>query len=280
MQNVITNIWNQMFIFFHTYTPNSILISLGPLKIYWYGMFIVVGLLLAIFTTFKLAEYYGIKKENIIDLSFWLITGGIIGARLYHVFLEYDYYLSNPLSVLKIWNGGLAIHGAIIIGAIIIYRFIRKNGYSFWLITSIITPGLALGQALGRWGNYFNQEIFGKPTDMPWGIPIEFLKRPHDYSIFTHFHPTFLYESIGSLIIFGLLLWLHKKAKQGKNVSHMNITLIYLISYSFLRLLLEFIRLDDTLIIFGIRWPQIISIIIILFSIAFIIYKNTAKNNS
>lgn len=254
--------------FLHTFHPDPILISFGPINIYWYGIFIVLGILSAIDITLKLAEHYEIKKETIIDLAFYLIIFGIIGARVYDVFLEAPYYLKNPLDVFKIWQGGLAIHGAIIAGAAVIYLFAKKRKLNFWLLASLITPGLALAQAIGRWGNYFNQELFGRPTELPWGIPIDLMNRPLAYISAEYFHPTFLYESSGNLIIFGILLLIAsraiKKNKQNDNSSNILLLTSYFLLYSILRFSTEFIRIDKTPEIFHLRFPQIASIFIII----------------
>lgn len=257
--------------FLHTFHPNPILISFGPINIYWYGLFIVLGILAAIFTALKLAGYYNIKKEVIIDLAFYLVIFGIIGARLYDVLLELPYYLNHPLSIFKIWQGGLAIHGAIIAGIITIWLFAKKQELKPWLAASIIVPGLALAQAIGRWGNYFNQELFGKPTNLPWGIPIDLMNRPIEYISYEFFHPTFLYESIGSFIIFVILIFLHflmiKKTVMRYELSVMS----YAILYSILRFSIEFIRIDKTPIIFNLRFPQIASLVIIFLSVALLL---------
>lgn len=267
--------------FLHTNIPKAILISIGPVNIYWYGLFIVSGLLLAMLTAFKLADYYNIKKDTIIDLTFWLIIGGIAGARIYHIGLELPYYLDNPLEMFKVWHGGLAIHGGITAGLIIIWVFSKRHKINFWLLGSIIVPGLALAQAVGRWGNYFNQEIFGKQTDMPWGIPIEIAKRPAEYIVYTYFHPTFLYISIGNFLIFVALIYFHAwiiKNKKHDNFYYALCAASYLIMYSILRFSLEFVRIDRTPEILGLRFPQIVSIFIILVISSYIFYafrKNT-----
>lgn len=263
--------------FLHTFTPEAILISFGPLTIYWYGLFVVSGILSAFFVILKLADYYDMDKEKIIDVGFWIIVAGIIGARLYHVGLELPYYSDNPLNILKIWNGGLAIHGGIIAGGLTALYLVRKNNINFWKLASISTTGLAIGQAIGRWGNYFNQELYGFPTDKPWGIPIELANRVDSFETSQFFHPAFLYESLGNLLIFLILIslhiWIIKKNKINQN-SFINLTLLYLILYSILRFSMEFIRIDFTAYLFGIRFPQIMSVIIILASIIFFFYNH------
>ncbi len=263
--------------FLHNYQPSTTVISLGPVHIYWYGLFIVAGILSALSIALKLAKKVNISQNDIFDLAFWLIIFGIVGARAYHVFLETGYYLKHPLDIIKIWEGGLAIHGAMIAGLITVFIFCKKQKMNFWLTAAIIAPGLALGQAIGRWGNYFNQELFGYPTNLPWGIPIDILKRPHRYISSEYFHPTFLYESLGNLAIFAVLLFLllhfFKKSRKDYDI----IMVAYLMMYSILRFSMEFIRIDRTPQMLGLRWPQIASIIIVIACIIYIFWKGKKK---
>lgn len=268
--------------FLHTFHPDPILISLGPVNIYWYSVLIIVSLILGFLVVFKLGDHYQIKKEQIIDLGFYLIIFGIIGARLYHVLLEINYYWQNPLDIFKVWQGGLAIHGAIIAGIIVLITYAKKKQQSFWFWADLIAPALILGQAIGRWGNYFNQELFGKPTDLSWGIPIDFANRVEPYLTESYFHPTFLYESILNFLIFSLLIFLHylnpleASRRDGLSVDrkHGVIFLIYLISYSLVRFLMEFLRTDLTFILWGLRLPQLVSLLIIIFSVFLIVRKD------
>lgn len=266
--------------FLHTFQPNSTLLNIGPINIYWYGLFLVLGMLSGILIILKLAEHYELSKDMLIDLIFWLIIGGIIGARIYDVLLEFGYYREHLMEIVKIWQGGLAIHGAIIAGIIILYYFCKRQKLDFWMISSILTPGIAIGQAIGRWGNYFNQELFGKPTSLPWGIPINSFNRPIQYFTENYFQPAFLYESIGNLIIFLFLFFLHyRKIKNGKG-DFGKITLTYLILYSILRFFMEFIRIDATPTFLNLRFPQIISIVIVILSVFYWrFYRSEALNN-
>lgn len=273
--------------FLHTYHPQPILISLGPINIYWYGLFIVLGALAAILVTLKLASYYGVKKQLVIDLAFWLIIFGIIGARIYHIFLELPYYLNNPLDIFKIWRGGLAIHGAIISGLITVWILAKKYKHNFWQITALIAPGLVLAQAIGRWGNYFNQELFGLPTNLPWGIPIDIINRPIQYLSFEYFQPTFLYESLGNLAIFIILIicqiYIIKRVRSlpaGRQVvGYQLLAISYLALYSILRFFLEFLRTDQTPIVLNLRFPQLVSLIIIIICLFYIFYTKTLKKS-
>lgn len=264
--------------FLTTTLPNPILISFGPLTIYWYGIFIVSGIIAGMAIASKLAEKHGLKKEIILDLSFWLVIFGLLGARIYHVFfLQWAYYSQHLSEIPKIWQGGLAIHGVIFTGLILLYFMARKNKIDFTRLAFILVPGLAIGQAIGRWGNYFNQELFGTPTNLPWGIPIAVEKRPDEYIHYSRFHPAFLYESLGSLLIFiGLLLWhrasLKKNPADRAKYAKRGVA-FYLIAYSLLRFSLEFLRTDPSPEILGWRAPQAVSLAVILLTIIWLLPK-------
>ena len=264
-----------MFNFLHTFHPSPVLFSIGPINIYWYGLFIVLGVLAAIGVAIYLAKLHGIKSEIILDLAVWLIVGGVMGARIYDVFLELPYFLTNPLDIFKIWQGGLAIHGAIIGGALALWLFAKKYQRDFWQLASIAITALPLGQAIGRWGNYFNQELFGYPTNLAWGIPIDLAHRPWQYLNYEYFHPTFLYESLGNLIIFIILFTLHIKKVMS---CELRVT-SYLFMYSILRFTIEFIRLDATPAFLGLRFPQLISLLVISCCLIYFAVKFSRKIN-
>lgn len=264
-----------MFYILNNFIPNNIIFSYGPITLYWYGLIIGTSLLLGYFLVLKLSKYFEIDKKDLNDLAFWLILFSLIGARVYEIFLEWSYYSKNPLEALKIWEGGLAIHGVIIAGLIVIYIFSRKRKINFFQLTGLILPSLALGQSIGRFGNWFNQELFGLPSNLPWAIPIEIQNRPLEFVNYTHFHPTFLYESIGNFIIFLLLIILVLKLKKRVNKSYLGLVnlSLYLILYSILRFFLEFIRIDPTPLFLGLRWPQIFSLSVIIITILIFIYQ-------
>lgn len=264
-----------MFNFIHTFHPSPILATIGPINIHWYGFFIMLGVLAALTVAIYLAKLHGLKSETIIDLAVWLIIGGIIGARLYDIFLEWPYFLTHPQDIIKIWQGGLAIHGAIIGGLIALWLYAKKYRQNFWQLAAITITALPLAQAIGRWGNYFNQELFGYPTNLPWGLPIGLARRPFEYLIYSYFHPAFLYESIGDLIIFLILIyfqiWLIKKQKFSA-ASYVLCVASYALLYSILRFSTEFIRIDTTPTLLELRFPQIISLLIIFLSLGYFAY--------
>lgn len=265
--------YNQnMFNFLHTFRPNPILVDFGFIKIYWYGLLVAVAMMAGIFV-FKKLVGKKLTHDEVLDLSFWLIIGSLIGARIYHVFLEYQYYLAIPLEIFKVWKGGLAIHGGIIGGFIVLCIFAKKFKKDFWFLAGALAPALALGQAIGRWGNYFNNELFGAQTKLPWGIPI--VSDVSDLTEKIYVQPIFLYESILNFLVFVILfIFLKLKIFKPKIIFS-----LYLIFYGLIRFLLEFLRADHTLIALGIRWPQIISFGLVLTGVILILLdKLNIKN--
>ncbi len=259
--------------------------SWGFLKIHWYGFFIVLGLFSAFFVVSFLADKYKIKRDDIIDLFFYLFIFGVLGARIYDIFLEWEYYAQNLSDIFKIWQGGLAIHGAIFTGIICLYFFIKYKKIealksnsifeSFVILLAIISPGLALGQSIGRWGNYFNQELFGLPSNSFLSIFISPENRPFKYFQESHFYPTFLYESIGCFFIFLLLFFLNLyliKSKKNTKDNLLLVALLYFILYSLLRFFLEFVRIDFSPQFLSLRWPQVISLLVLFISLP-IVFK-------
>ncbi|MFA6255053.1 MAG: prolipoprotein diacylglyceryl transferase [Patescibacteria group bacterium] len=298
--------------FLHNYLPQPILFQLGFIRVYWYGALVVFGIILGLLVVLQLTKKQGIKKDEVYpplffrnrrdkivtennkkflrlqpefldksggvyDLGFYLIIFSTLGARIYAVLLDLNFYLKNPFEIIAVWHGGLAIHGAIIGGVLTLLIYCYKKNQSFWLWADLIAVAIPLGQALGRWGNYFNQEIFGRPTDLAWGIPISLANRPVEYINFQYFQPTFLYESGLDLVNFGVLLflfvWVNKKNQELRIKNHGLVFLVYLVNYSLIRIFMEFLRIDPTPEIFGIRAPILVSLGIIIISLGLIIFK-------
>ena len=226
--------------------------SLGPLSIRFYGVIIVCGAALGAWLASSEAKRRGYDVEIVWDLLMYLMIGGIIGARLWHVFtpppssiaqgLTTEFYLTHPLDMLAIWNGGLGIPGAVIGGMIVLFFYTRKYGMMFSEWADILAPGLALGQAMGRWGNYFNQELYGAPTNLPWKIFIDPAHRLAEFAGVEYYHPLFAYEFILNLLNAALLLWLTRR--YAEKLAHGDIFLVYLITYPAIRFCLDFLRLD------------------------------------
>ena len=262
--------------FLHSFHPSSILFQIGIVKIHGYGFLVVSAIIIGLFIALKLAQKYGYSADDVYDLAFYLVIFSAIGARIYAVLLFPKYYFQNPLEIFQPWKGGLAIHGVIFAGLITLFFYTKRKKLQFWAWADILVVALAFGQAVGRWGNYFNQENFGKPTTLPWGIPVDFALRPGGFENFEFFHPTFLYESILNFALFLILLSLHFKKLTTYNLQLTTgiISLLYLIFYSIIRICMEFIRIDETPLIFGIRFPILVSAGIMLISLLIFIYRS------
>jgi len=190
--------------------------------------------------------------EFIWDALFWVVLAGIVGARIWHILtpppsmvaqgITTKWYLMHPLDMLNIRNGGLGIPGAVIGGALALWIYCRRKGISFLTWADAIAPGVALAQAIGRWGNFFNQELYGLPTNLPWKLYIDPLHRVEGYQNFEYFHPLFLYESLWNVVNMAVLLWLARRF--GKWLKPGDLFLIYMIMYSIGRFSLDFLRLD------------------------------------
>lgn len=245
--------------------------NIGPLFIHFYGIILMTGALAGALLADREARRRGQSSDLVWDSFVWVLIGGIIGARLWHILTPPPsmveqgvttlYYLTHPLDALNIRNGGLGIPGAIIGGAIALYWFCKRRKIDYLMWVDIAAPGLALGQAIGRWGNFVNQEVYGAPTNLPWAIYIDPIYRVQGFQEFERFHPLFLYESIWNLINMALLLWLgHRYAKSLRNG---DIFLVYLIGYPVGRFLLEFLRLDSSQVA-GLNANQTVMLIVAL----------------
>lgn len=255
--------------FLHTFHPSPTFLSFGAITIGWYGVFMAVALLAGYFAMRKLTRQVAMKLD-VLGLFLNTFVVGFVSARLYHVLNELPYYLDRPGEIIAVWHGGLAIHGGLIGGFGFLLWFARRHRTSVWELTDLFAPALALGQAIGRWGNYFNQELYGRPTNLPWGIPIDVENRLAGFASSLYFHPTFFYEFLWNLVIFSVLwlLWRDQKGTAIKHVPVGTITLAYIALYGIGRTLFELIRIDDTPIMFGIRLPIIVSIVSVVLAVA------------
>lgn len=237
------------------------MLELGPIAIRWYGFLIACGVVLGVTLAQWLAQKRGVDPDLVGDLVIWIIIGAIPGARIYYVAFEWENYAQQPAEILAIWHGGIAIHGAILGGLTAAFLFTRWQKVAFWPLIDLIAPGLILGQAIGRWGNFFNSEAFGRPTDLPWKLFIPRSNRPAEWVNFEYFHPTFLYESLWNLGVFALLMalffWGIRKPGRLK-VGTLIFT--YFIAYSLGRFWIEGLRTDS--LMFGpLRMAQMISLV-------------------
>jgi phosphatidylglycerol:prolipoprotein diacylglycerol transferase len=230
--------------------------QLGPIFIRYYGIIIMLGALGAGWLAAREAKRRGHDPEIVWDLLIWLIVGGVIGARLWHVFTPSPsaiaegrttlFYLTHPFDLINIRNGGLGIPGAVIGGLVTLFFFSRRHGLNFAEWADISAPSLALGQAIGRWGNFVNQELYGAPTDLPWKIFIDPTYRLTGFEMQEYYHPLFLYESLWNLGNLFLLIWLTRRF--SSQIKDGDIFLAYLIIYPVGRFLLDFLRLDAAML--------------------------------
>ena len=242
-------------------SPGPDIVSLGPITLRWYGLLIASAVLIGVALSQYLAKKRGIDPEKVGDMVIWLVIAAIPCARLYYVAFEWPSYAGRPGDIIAIWKGGIAIHGAVLGGTLAAWIFTKLNRLSFWQVSDIVAPSLILGQAIGRWGNFFNSEAFGGPTELPWKLFIPLANRPAGYREFEYFHPTFLYESLWNLGVFGLLLSLFFWGQRhpGK-LRAGTLFLVYMIAYSTGRLWIEGLR-TDSLMIGPLRMAQLVSLV-------------------
>lgn len=258
-------------------------IHFGSFTIHFYGIILMLGVVAAAFLADREAKRRNKDPEFLWDALIWLVVGGVLGARLWHILtpppsmvergLTTNFYFTHPFDALAIWNGGLGIPGAVIGGGLALYIFAKNRKQNFLIWTDIIAPGLALGQAIGRWGNYVNQELYGAPAseNLPWKIFIEARYRLADYSSVEYYHPIFLYESLWNLGNMFLLLWIAKRFADVLKPG--DVFLVYMITYPIVRILLDFVRLDASEVA-GVNANQTFMIVILLFSAGLLIYRH------
>jgi len=235
---------------------------------------ITLAIFVGYFLSLRRSEKYDIQKHHIENIFLLSIPFGLVGARLYHVLIEREYYFRNPEQIPNVMAGGLAIHGAIFLGLFGIYLYARWRQLSYWHLLDLFAPVVALGQAIGRWGNYFNQELYGRPTDLPWKIYIAPENRLPEYFLSAYYHPTFLYESLLNLINAGLLFYL---AKRWSKASAGKVAAIYLIMYGTIRFITESVRIDEATVLGPLKWAQIVSLLIVLAGGALFYWRDQKK---
>lgn len=242
-------------------SPGPILFKLGPLTIRWYGLLIATAVLIGVTLSQYLAKRRNVNPDLISDLSIWLVIGAIPAARIYYVLFQWGEYAKHPERIFAIWQGGIAIHGAILGGTLAALIFTKLKQISFWQMADLVAPSLILGQAIGRWGNFFNSEAFGSPTNLPWRLYIPSDRRPPDFANVAYYHPTFLYESLWDLGVFALLMTLFFRSLHGKpRLKLGTLFLTYLPAYSLGRFWIEGLR-TDSLMLGPLRIAQVISLI-------------------
>ncbi len=243
-------------------SPSISSFQLGPLTIHIYALCLITGIIAAWVLGLRRWRARGGGQESFETVLIWAIPIGILGARLYHVLTHLGDYFApgrNPWSVFFIWEGGIAIYGAIGFGALAAWLVARRLGIAFAALADSLAPGIAIGQALGRFGNWFNQELYGQPTDLPWGLEIDEAHRAPGFEQYATFHPTFLYESLWNLFVAGVLLWADRRFRLGRG----KVFALYIALYGFGRIFTEQLRLDYSYDVFGpIRFNAAVAILI------------------
>lgn len=250
------------------------MLEIGPITIHFYALSILTGIAVAILIGRKSYKGIGGNPEDISEAALWAVPAGIIGGRIYHVITSPQKYFGeggNPVDALKIWQGGLGIWGAISLGAVGAYFYYRthKTSHSFSYFLDAVAPGIALAQAIGRIGNWFNIELFGSPSTLPWALEVPAFKRPTEFAQFATFHPTFLYELIWCTALAFFLMKLPKFI--GKRFSNPgDLFALYVAGYTIGRMWIEALRVDSATLILGIRFNNWISMLVLIAALTYL----------
>jgi len=234
-------------------SPARNAITIGPITLRMYGLMIAIGVIAAVWLLGRQLEDSGLgTRDDASSIGIWCVAAGIIGARLYHVFTDWSRFSDNLSAIPKIWQGGLGIPGGLLAGITVGAWQAKRRGIRPAVAMTFAAPSIALAQAIGRWGNWWNQELFGKPTDLPWALEIDNEHLPPGYAPGTTFHPTFLYESFWNLLLCGFLLWVQKRYQLAAG----RLLGVYLIGYGIGRFWIEGLRIDPSHELGGLRWNQ------------------------
>ena len=268
-------------------SPSLSSFSVGPLTIHIYALCIITGIAAAIWIGRRRYANLGGNPDDVSEVAIWAVPFGIIGGRIYHVITSPSQYFGsngNPIDALRIWKGGLGIWGAISLGAVGAYLYFRthKTSLNFRQLLDSLAPGVIVAQAIGRIGNYFNQEVFGKPTELPWGLEIDSVNRPNGFESYSTFHPTFLYELLWCLVVAVLLIKLPGVLKQITSKQG-DVFALYILGYTAGRLWIETLRIDEANLILGLRLNIWVSLIVLITASAYLIASkrrgNTKENH-
>ena len=257
-------------------SPSSGTLHLGPLKLNAYGLMIALGVVAAVWLMGKRADARKVTtRDEIANMAMWAVPAGVIGARLYHVATDWSRFSDNPIDIVKIWQGGLGIWGGIALGAIVGVTYFKRRGVSVAMILTCAAPALPLAQSIGRWGNWWNQELFGKPVNLPWALEVsDNTAIKAGYLPGTTFHPTFLYESLGCLAICGALILIDRRFRLRPGM----LFAVYVAMYTFMRFFIEGLRIDDAHHAGGLRLNQWTSIVVFAISIFILLFSSLRGN--
>jgi prolipoprotein diacylglyceryl transferase len=239
-------------------SPSSGSIHVGPLRLNAYGLMIAIGVIAAVRIAGRRAENKGVgTTEDISSVAMWAVPAGVLGGRAYHVLTDYERFQGHWFDAIKIWQGGLGIWGGVTAGVAVGWWCARRRGLDAWWIISCAAPAIAIAQAIGRWGNWFNQELFGRPTTLPWALKVSGnIAEKAGYAAGTTFHPTFLYESVGCVVLAWLLIRLERRITPARG----RLFAWYVVGYTVLRFGTESIRIDTAHHVGGMRLNQWVAI--------------------
>ncbi|MEI8081091.1 MAG: prolipoprotein diacylglyceryl transferase [Actinomycetes bacterium] len=258
-------------------SPSEGVWRLGPVPIRAYALCILIGIVVGVIVTQKRWEERGGQPSFIMDVALWAVPFGIVGARIYHVLTDFTTYFGTNgkglVAALEIWNGGLGIWGAVAGGALGAWICARRNGVLMPPLADAVAPAIAIAQAIGRFGNYFNQELFGAPTTLPWGLAIDPANRPPGYEQYATFQPTFLYESLWCLLTAAVVIWADRRFRMG----HGRVFALYVAIYCLGRLAFELVRIDNATLILGVRVNVFTAVLVGLAAVAYLVLSARAK---
>ena len=247
--------------------------EIGPFPLRGYALCIIAGIMVAIWIGERRWVARGGTSGEVADLAVWAVPFGLVGGRLYHVMTDWQLYFGedrNPITALYVWRGGLGVWGAIALGALGVVIGAKLRGIRLLPVLDAMAPGVLIAQAMGRWGNWFNQELFGRPTDLPWGLEIDAAHRPNGYLDNATFHPTFLYEFLWCVAAFVLVIWADRRFRLG----HGRVLALYVMAYTVGRFWIEGLRIDDVQLsdVYGLRFNEWTSIVLFLLAGAYFVW--------
>jgi prolipoprotein diacylglyceryl transferase len=257
-------------------SPSRGVWHLGPLPVRGYALCIILGVIAAVWISERRWAARGGRPGVIGEVAIWAVPFGIVGARIYHVITTPDPYFGdggNPWEAFAIWKGGIGIWGAISMGALGAWIACRRQGVPLPAVADVAAPGIAVAQAIGRWGNWFNQELYGKPTDLPWALKIDLDKRVAGYENYATFHPTFLYESLWVLALAGVLIWAERRYQLG----HGRLFALYVAGYTLGRAWIEYLRIDTAHRFGGLRLNDWVSFFVFILAVTYIVISSRER---
>ena len=259
-------------------SPSSGSIHLGPLRLNAYGLMIALGVIAAVRIAGRRAENKGVgTTEDISSIAMWAVPAGVLGGRAYHVLTDYQRFQGHWFDAVKIWQGGLGIWGGVAAGVAVGWWCARRRGLDAWWIISCAAPAIAIAQALGRWGNWFNQELFGQPTTLPWALKVSGnIAEKAGYTAGTTFHPTFLYESVGCVVLAWLLIRLEGRIAPARG----RLFAWYVAGYTVLRFGTESLRIDASHNVGGMRLNQWVAIAVFAVAVLFLVADRLRSRNA